>query len=219
MNLYKKIKHSIDPNQIEKAIADFEEQIDFEIVPVVTPKSSYVEHITWILSLLFLIFFMGLIEFIFTTYFGDSWHNPFYFYLLAPFVSFLCGALLDKSDIVDRFFISKREQVRQVQENAERFFLKQRLDGVKSENALLLFISVMERQIVLYHDPRLKLENIQELEQKLLVTLQKAFKNKNYEQGILTAIQELKQELDPMFKRKSDSNQANLLPNRITWLE
>lgn len=216
-----KLKKKINAATIEAAIADFETQVDFEFIPVIAAKSSYVEHISWVLSLLFLIVFMGLIEAVFATKLHDSYMSPLPFYVVAPFLAVLCGALLDKSDWVDRFFITKRERVRQVQEKAERIFYKHQLHELKSQNALLLYISVMERRIVLFHDPRIKYENMLNLDRQLLGILQLAFKNEEFETGLLESIAHLKKSLAADFgygtKGRNPKKLDNFVPNKLIW--
>lgn len=200
---------------IEAAIENFEKQVDFEFVPVIAKKSSYVEHITWILSLLFLILFLGLTQFVFEKYFFDSWISSTPFYLAAPFCAFALAVIVDKSDRVDRFFISKAERVRQVQEKAELVFNKLRLGELKSENALLLYVSVMEKQIVLLPDPRLEYEKMKEIDEQLLKILQESFKKSDFETGLIKAIEHLKQCLAHDFSKKSAVD--NKVPNKLIW--
>lgn len=207
---------SIDNKKIEQAIYDFESEVDCEFIPVITPKSSYVEHIKWILSLLILILFLGLIE----IWFYNSWESKTWFYLAAPFVSIILGSLLDKSDLVDRFCISKAERTRQVFEKAQRTFFYKRLDQVKSNNSLLLFISKMERQIVLLPDPRISRmteAELKDLTSELLKVLQSQFKSAEFEQGILSAIELLKKRLKPRFPRTSTAE--NAVANRLIWID
>lgn len=221
MSLSQNFKNKINAQKIESAIADFENNVDFEFIPVIAKKSSYVEHISWVLSLLFLILFMGITEYIFATYLHDSYMSPMPYYIGGPFLAVLCGALLDKSDWVDRFFISKSEQTRQVQEKAERIFYKHQLHELKSQNALLLYISVMERQIVLFHDPRMKFEKMLQIDQELLKILQESFKKQDFEEGLLKAIAHLKASLVPHFSYGKEGRSAqkgeNFVPNKLIW--
>ena len=216
-----KFKKKINVTTIEAAIADFESQVDFEFIPVIAARSSYVEHISWVLSLLILIVFMGVIEALFATILHDSYMSVLPFYIVAPFLAVLCGALLDKSDWVDRFFITKSERARQVQEKAERIFYKHQLHELKSQNALLLYISVMERQIVLFHDPRIKYENMLNLDHQLLKILQVAFKNEEFEAGLLEAIAHLKKSLTADFgygtSGRNPKKLENFVPNKLIW--
>ncbi len=216
-----KLKKKIKSHKIEEAIADFEQHVDFEFLPVIAKKSSYVEHIGWVLSLLFLILFIGMIDFTFATYLHDSYMSSMPYYIASPFLAVLCGALLDKSDWVDRFFIAKPERNRQVQERAERIFYKHQLHQLKSPNALLLYISVMERQIVLYHDPRIEFDRMLQIDQELLKILQVSFKNNDFEEGLLKAIAHLKASLIPQFgygqSGRNTKKLENSVPNKLIW--
>lgn len=216
---FKRIQKKMNVSKIESAIADFESHLDFEFVPVIAHKSSYVEHISWVMSLLLLILFIALIDFIFNYQLHDSWLSPIPFYFISPIISYFMGSLIDKSDVVDRFFISKNERIRQVQEKAELFFFKKQLHEVKSHNALLLYISIMERQIVLYHDRRISFDKMNVLDEQLLHILQDSFQKNDFEQGLLHCIQTLKTNLEPHFKRPQDQTPENFIPNKIIWLE
>lgn len=204
----------IDDKKIADAISDFESSVDFEFVPVISEKSSYVEHIQWIISLMLLLLFIGCIDSIFY----DSWGNKNYYYMGAPILAIILGTLLDKSDIVDRFFISKRERQRQVQEKAQRIFFLQKLNDVKTHNSLLLFISIMERKIVLLPDPqiqKLSTDQLKKLSENALQILQKHFKSHKYEDGLLETIKMLKNELQPHFPRHANSD--NEIANKLIW--
>ena len=203
---------NMDCKKIESAIDQFETEVDFELVPVISERSSYVEHIAWVLSLLFIILFIGLID----IYFQDSWASKTPYYAVAPILAVILGYALDKSDYVDRFFISKKERNRQVIEKAQRIFFLKRLDQSKSRHALLLYVSIMERKIVILPDPKMKLENIEQIQQKLLQVVQSAFKKQQYEQGFLDAIDYLKTELKSKFPQLN-KNQENQFANKLIW--
>ena len=103
----------------------------------------------------------------------------------------------------------------QVHEKAERIFFNMHLNELKTQNALLLYISVMERQIVLLPDPRLKFRKMPEINQQLLKILQKAFKGGDYEAGILLALGHLKESLGADFPKHDKSE--NIVPNKLIW--
>lgn len=210
-----KIKR-IDTARIEQAIEDFERVVDFEFIPVIAKKSSYVEHISWVLSLLFMVFFIGLIDVVFATWLQDSWMSRTPFYVAAPFVAFALGVLLDKSDWVDRFFITRAERRRQVHEKAELVFYRQRLNELKSKNALLLYISVMERQLVVFHDPHLDSAKMQEVDEELIRVLQGHFRRQDFEEGLIQSIGHLKAALGPHFPKKA-ADSPNVVPNKLIW--
>lgn len=202
----------IDHLKIEKAIDDFEAAVDCELIPVITKQSCYVEHISWIISLLLIILFVGIIDFAFQ----DSWASKTTYYILAPIVAIILGHLLDKSDLVDRFFVSKKERERQVMEKAQRIFFLKRVEAHKSHQAILLFVSVMERRIVIFPDPSMKLEGLEAMQQELLRIIQADFKSGKYEQGFLDAIQYLKAKLVAKYPNAGNST-ANHYANKLIW--
>lgn len=202
----------MDYKKIEAAIDDFESAVDFELVPVISERSSYVEHISWVISLLLLIAFFALIDFCFQ----DSWASRTIYYALAPVVAVLFGHFLQKIDFIARFFISKHERSRQVLEKAQRIFFLKRLDQVKSHHALLLYVSIMEKKIVILPDPNMEMEHLVDLQNKLLQVVQIAFKLGQYEQGFLDAITFLKTELKPKFPQLN-KNAENQVPNKLIW--
>ena len=206
-----KVKN-IDDLKIEKAIDDFESHVDCELIPVITKQSSYVEHISWIISLLLLILFIGLIDF----FLQDSWASKTLYYLLAPVLATVLGHLLDKSDLVDRFFISKKERERQVMEKAQRIFFIKRNEASKSKQAILLFVSIMERRIVIFPDPMMKIEGLEDLQNQLLKIIQTSFKKGHFDQGFLDAIQYLKTELSAKFPQNSKQTD-NHFANKLIW--
>ncbi|MBC7742570.1 MAG: hypothetical protein H7061_10245 [Bdellovibrionaceae bacterium] len=206
-----KFKSKINSEKIEKAIADFEAKVDFELVPVITERSSYSEHIGWMISLIILVIFLETIE----LFFQDSWASTTIYYVVAPLVATILGHLLDRSDLVDRFFISKRERQRQTFEKAQRIFFLKQLHATKKNNSLMLFISVMERRIVILPDPRLKLAGLEALQTKLIEIIGVEFKKGQFEDGFLKAIAFLETELAGNFP-KSGSN-ANQYSNKLIW--
>ncbi len=218
---FKKLQKHISTHKIEAAIADFESAIDFEFIPVISKKSSYVQHVSWVVSLLILLIFFALVEYVFANHLHDSWMSPLPFYIAGPFLAVICGAILEKFHVINRFFITKNERNRQVQERAERIFFKKQLHELESQNALLLFISVMERQIVLFHDPRMKFDKMQQINHELLKILQESFKNQDFEEGLLKAIAHLKISLAPHFsygkEGRSHKKDQNFVPNKLIW--
>ena len=206
-----KIKN-IDNLKIEKAIDDFESSVDCELIPVITKQSCYVEHISWVISLLLLILFIGLID----VFLQDSWASRTLYYVLAPVLATVLGHMLDKLDLVDRFFVTKKERERQVMEKAQRIFFIKRNEATKSRQAILLFVSIMERRIVVFPDPAMKIEGLLELQNQLLQIIQADFKKGHFEQGFLEAIQYLKIQLAGKFPQTSKQSE-NHFANKLIW--
>lgn len=206
-----KLHKTIDSKIIESAIEHFESEIDFEFIPAIAKKSSSTEHVQWIISLLLLLIFVGIIDY----FFQNSYASKNFYYIAAPFAAIFLGAGLSRLDLICRFFISKHEQKKQVHHTAERIFFKKKLHECKSHNALLLFISVLERKIILLPDPRMKIENIKQINEKILSKLQVSFKNDQYQQGILDAIELLRLELIQNYKKTLDN--PNQFSNKLIW--
>ena len=204
--------NNIDDLKIEKAIDDFESFIDCELIPVITKQSSYVEHISWIISLLLLILFIGMIDF----FLQDSWASKTMFYVVAPVLAITLGHLLNKLALAGRFFISKKERERQVMEKAQRIFFIKRSEASKSDQAILLFVSIMERRIVIFPDPMMKIEGLEDLQNQLLKIIQISFKKGHFDQGFLDAIQYLKTKLASKFPLNGKQTE-NHFANKLIW--
>jgi putative membrane protein len=139
------------------------------------------------------------------------------FYLAVPFLSFFLAWVLVRIDLITRFFIPASERTKQSHEKAELVFFRKRLHEIKSKNALLLYISVLERQIVLYPDPDMKFEKIKDINVELLGQLQSSFKKSDYEEGLMLAVEFLKKSLMPHFSKGQET--SNNYPNKLIWWE
>ncbi len=203
---------NINSTRIEQAIADFEKEVDFELVPVIAEKSSYVEHIGWLISLVLILLFLATIDLLFQ----DSWASKTAYYVAIPFVAILLGLFLGRSHRISRCFISPAERSRQVHEKAERIFFLKHLNELKKHNSIVIFISVMERKIVVLPDPRMKLPGLAEIQQKLINLIQAEFKKGEFEAGFLKAIAFLKKEMHNTFPQK-DSLPVNQVSNKLIW--
>jgi uncharacterized membrane protein len=204
--------HKINADQIEQAITEFESVVDFELVPVITEKSSYTEHIGRMIALILFIFSVISIDY----FFQDSWDSKTPYYFSAVLVSLILSVWLDKIYFINRIFISKAERSRQSHEKAQRIFFLKHLNELQRHNSLVLFISIMERKIIILPDPRLKMQGLAEMQNKLIGLLQAEFKKGEFEAGFLKAISFLKAELAPHFP-KNKQNTDNEVPNKLIW--
>ena len=73
----------------------------------------------------------------------------------------------------------------------------------------------MERQIVLLPDPRSNIKNIQQINDQLLILLQKSFKKDQYELGLVEALDYLRSELIHQHKKTSET--PNQFSNTLIW--
>lgn len=218
----------IDAQKIENEITHFEHEVDFEIAPVIAQKSSYTDHVRLLFSWN-LMFWLGFLTFVFFQYFPDKVDDILNFLNLQLTVTAFIFAVLMVAvifviyyvcqfDFIQRLYISKDQMRKQVQEKAKMIFFEKRLNELKSKNAILIYISVLERRIVILPDPRIDLKNLPELTQKSLEILQKHFKQSEYELGLITVIQMLKNELKVHYPRsKNTENATNEYSNKLIW--
>lgn len=205
----------INAQNIENEIEKFESKVDFEFIPVIAHQSSYTEHVGWGLSLILSILLITLVEVVFAVFLHDSWAEKSLYFVGAVVLAIILTRFLSRLDSVKRLFISKSEKHRQVHEKAHLVFSTKRLQDIKSHNALLLYISIMEKHIVLLPDPRIKVQNIKQIDDELLVILQKNFKQQEYETGIIHAIQCIQSHLQEKFPRHGVAE--NTVPNKLIW--
>ncbi len=211
-------KIKIDAAKIEAAIADFEQSVDFELVPVIAKSSTPTLHVPFVISSLLMIFvFFG-----FEAYYLAQWHDweasTIIHWLATLFAITLgVGFLLARIDSVRRLLTPSKYRHQFAQLEAEQVFLKKRLYETHAHQGLLLFISLMEHRIVVLPDIRSEFSGAQKLSEEVLKILQDDFKAGSYEQGLLDAIAHLKLVLAPQFPKKADSNHGNQLPNKLIW--
>ncbi len=208
---FKEINSQTIANEIEK----FESKVDFEFIPVIAQQSSYTEHVGWGLSLILSILFISIVEFVFAFFLYDSWKAKGMYFGLALVLAIILTRYLSRLDAVKRLFISKHEKYRQVHEKAHMVFSKKRLQDIKSHNALLLYISIMEKHIVLLPDPRIKVQNIKQITEETLAILQQNFKKEDYEKGLIAAIEAIQTHLQDKFPRQGTAE--NTVPNKLIW--
>lgn len=205
----------INSSNIENEIEKFESKVDFEFIPVISPQSSYIEHVPWMLTLIFILLFSVFAEIIAKIFFYDSWYDKSVSAICILVISIGLSRFLSRFDAVRRLFISQNEKYRQVQEQAEKIFFLQRLGEIKSNNALLVYISVMERRIVILPDPKIKMAGLNEMTTHSVNLLKAAFKNKKYEEGLITVIHYLQNHLEKDFPRHKKAE--NLVSNKLIW--
>ena len=123
----------IDTQIIEKAIADFESEVDFELVPVIVEKSTSILHVKWILSFIFILIGFSIVE---VFYLMDlyGWTASSMFNLLSAVVavSLGLGFLLGKLHFIQRFLTFKSIRDQGVEALSQRVFFLKRLYETKS---------------------------------------------------------------------------------------
>lgn len=209
-------KIKIDVAKIESAIADFEQEVDFELVPVIAKSSTPTLHVPFAISALLMFFvFFG-----FEAYYLAQWHDweaSTIIHALATLfaVTLVVGFIFSRFDVVRRLLTPSKYRHQFAQLEAEQVFLKKRLFETKAHQGLLLFISLMEHRIVILPDMRSNFTESKKISEEVLKILQDDFKAGSYEKGLLEAIAHLKKTLAPTFPKKSSD--GNQLPNKLIF--
>ncbi len=217
--LMKRMK--INSSNVEAAIADFESEVDFELVPVIAASSTSVLHVSWVLTVLLFLIFLSVLEFIY--YFDMSIFNQvshqtiilIIFGLVA--ISMVLGQILAKVDFIQRKLILKNQRDADVRSKTASVFYQKRLFQTKSNQGLLLYISFMEKRIQVEPDPRCQIAGIDQMSQRVLNIIQTHFSKKHYETGLIEAIAYLKSALIDHFPQKKDQKNQNQIPNKLIW--
>lgn len=199
--------------QVEKEIESFEKQVDFELIPVIAEESSYTEHVSWILSLILILFSVTGLELGLDHFLYDSWYDHTLFYVCSIIISIGASRLLSRRQFIKRLFITEKERNRQVHEKAQVIFFKKRLGDIKSQNALLVYISEMEHRIEIIPDSQHTIEGLDKITQQAVELLTSAFKKRLYAEGLITVTQYLKEKLQTQFPRQGACE--NVVPNKL----
>lgn len=206
---------------VEKRIEQFESQVDFELIPVLSQRSSYIEHVPWMLSLIFIIILSRSADFVINFLvhlFGYySQHDQAIYLTVSVMISIFLSRWLSSYEVIQRLFISNAEKERQVFEKAEKILLYKRLSNPQSKNALLLYVSLLEKRIEIRPDPQMKLDGSEKIAAEALTAMVPFFKSKDYEKGILAAIDSIEANLKPRYPRIERSD--NLIANKLIWLK
>ncbi|MCM2352002.1 MAG: hypothetical protein NDI63_00170 [Pseudobdellovibrio sp.] len=209
-------KIKIDAAKIESAIADFEQAVDFELVPVIAKSSTPTLHVPFVISALLMVFvFFG-----FEAYYLSQWHDweaSTIIHVLATLfaITLVIGFILARFNVVRRLLTPAKYRHQFAQLEAEQVFLKKRLFETKAHQGLLLFISLMEHRIVILPDMRSDFADSKKISEEILKILQDDFKAGSYEKGLLEAIEHLKKTLSSKYPKTS--THGNQLPNKLIW--
>ena len=214
-----KTKIKINSESIESAIADFENQVNFELVPVIAQSSSPVAHVRWVLFALCNLIALIKIDIIYNfNLYALTVRDVILYWLFALVVSFILSWVLMKFDFIVRFFIPAKLRQKYVHQKAQQVFFEKKIFQTNAHDGMLLFISLLEKRIHIIVDPRSNLEGKQELSEKVLKILQTHFKNDQHEKGLIDAIQYMKSFLIKHYPKKNADTDINELPNKLIWL-
>lgn len=201
--LNKKIS-SQEIDKINAKILDIEQSTSIELVPMIVRRSSTVGHVALIV---YLILCLVTVVASFVLYLFSSFDTPLLlsFELLLVFGNWLLAKSLAKHPVLQRFFTSLDDRQHQVRKRAEIEFLENRLTLLPDQNAVLLMISMMERQVqVIVGDgilAKIPLEAFNEVVEVVVSSL----KTRSYGDSILSGMAKVHTILKEAFPKASVS--------------
>jgi putative membrane protein len=180
-----KLLKSGDRARIEAAIKEAEASTSGELVPMIVKRSATIGHVPVILFCLFTILFLisGIAE-IQAQYFGDS----FYLLLIDIAVFTLLANLVSRFDFVCRQLTSDSDIEQQVRARAELEFFEAGLEKTEDSTGILIFLSLMERKVVVLADKNISGQLPKETWQGVVDLLLKGLRNGGPAKGFEDAI-------------------------------
>lgn len=213
------LKKIIKADTIEKEISSFENEVQLELVPVLATRSASIVHVPWMLQVLLTLVLLAAVE---SYYFFNNTEVEASLLVGVALISFLTlwpvSFFLSRFAFVQRLLSPERHRNQEVEQQAYQLFLQNRIFSTSTSNGVLLYVSMMEKRIIVLPDPRLKIDNLETLSQKVLELMKSHFKQNNFEQGFISAIQLLKSELKGHFPSNTMQKTSNELSNKLIWV-
>lgn len=171
-----------DCAKISEAIRFNELKTSGEIVIMLVKKSSSTTHLPLLLTLFCTVLFLYLEipQIIHKNLFWFQWLSPICILLFYGISHFLAKSLL-----LQRFLIAKNERAEQVFYRAQREFYSSGVNKTKRSTAILIFISLMERQVVLLADESINSKIPQSTWQQGIQIIINSIKNHQLENGLI----------------------------------
>lgn len=161
-----------DIEQINLKIVEIEQRTSIELVPMIVRRSSTVGHVVTILYLLLCLCTL-IASFILYLIAEVEIPSLISFEILFVILNWFLASWLSKKSFFQRLLTTVDDRVHQVSKRAEIEFLENRLTLLPNQNAVLLMISLMERQVqIIVGDSILKKVPLDEFEQVVKLVAQ-----------------------------------------------
>ncbi len=136
-----------DLGLIENAITEAEKNTSGEVVPMIVKSSSVIGHVPIIFSLLLIFIFDSAVQIL------DTEHQlSVGFILVVNLILLILGFALSRFSFIQRIMTTKSDLSHQVWERAEIEFHRHNLKATENRTAILIMLSLMEREIVVLAD-------------------------------------------------------------------
>jgi putative membrane protein len=200
----------VDISRIQEAIQQAERHTSGEIVPMVVQRSSTIGHVS-------LILFFGLVG-VFALFDGllfqvDGWGmGPWVYFLVLP-VFWGVSLFQAKCSFTQRLCISPQDRLHQVQGRALVEFHEFGLEKTAGGTGVLIFVSLMERMVVVLADKGIADKLPKDTWEQLVQDLIHSIKQKELARGFTDAILQCGELLKPHFPIQPDD--VNELKNQL----
>ncbi len=202
----------IEIKKISEVVKEAEKLTEGEIVPIIVKRSSAVGHVKWCLTALMTITFI-ICE---TFYIRNDW-DPVNVW--APPVAFVLFNVLSGylSNIAwfQRVFTPNEDEIAQVNARAELEFYRSQMAKTAKRTGILIFVSVMERRIVVLADQGISAHYPQSTWDELVKMMTEEFKKDQVYMGFEKAIKRCGEILQAKLPAATHHNTNELANNLI----
>jgi len=222
-NFFRNIKYrslgALINDELKAAVAEAIEKVEHttsgEVVVMIAPSSSALAYVTtsWILlttSLLFT-FFIG------ANKLGFNFTEVTI--IIVSALAFTCGYLLSLSWFGKRFFLHVDDRHQNVLNRARFEFHLHRLNKTQKATGVLIFVSLLEREAVVWGDELIAKKLPTETWTNILNHLIANFKAGKLQLGLTEAIEEVGQILKEHFPAVATERNDNEISNELILLE
>lgn len=175
----------VDLPKIAESVQHAEAKTSGEIVPMVVERSSTVGHVPGVLAL---VLFSGVLLLDLNSHWEALHEFGIYLTPLMAILCYLVGILLSRFWVVQRILTPNFDEALQVEIRAELEFHRLNVGATEHRTGILIFISMMERRVVVLADQGISAHLPPETWQKLVADLVKALKERDLKGGLTEAI-------------------------------
>lgn len=199
--------------KISHVVEMAEKETDGEIVPIIVERSSAVGHVKWLLTAILTLIFVIFEAFYFRNHWNPqmAWYPPIAFVFFYFFASFL-----SRFHWLQRGLTPNSDEITQVHQRAELEFARAHLRKTARSTGILLFVSVMERRVVVLADSGIAEHYPPETWDQVVQLMTQEFKRGQVALGFEKAIQRAGEILKA--KLPAQHKNQNELPNHLIIL-
>lgn len=202
---------------LERQISQIESRCDVEIVPVIVRSSSHYPQTPITLSLLWVILFIEMSSVLNIEWGWDGQARAVGFGIVFILGLFLLIPWLSRFPKVKMWMTHRSVEEEQCWKRAEIEFYSERVTQTKKDNGILLFISLLERRVIIKGDSGIAEKLDSAVWKRAVESVVDATRQKKMAQGIEHVLQEMESLLIKCFP--VTSGRENEIPNTFTIKE